>query len=103
MLFAIELWYLSVGLVKGATRLVLLISLTLTSFFTPAKCAFPDGKESWDGGHVCFVCYVMQRVEHDRSLNAAEAKFAKVAQQYSLAMGGCDTPSKTDASNKHSN
>jgi len=79
LLFAVELWYLSVGLIKGFTRLILLLSITLGSFFTPAQCAFPDGKESWDGGHVCFVCYCMQRVEHDKRLLAARQNFAYIA------------------------
>ena len=41
---------------------VLLWFIPLMTFFTPAKCAFVDGMESWDSGHLTFVCYVMTRV-----------------------------------------
>ena len=46
----------------------------LISFFTPAKCAFYDGTESWDTGHLSFVCYVMKRVEVDKQKLAAAQK-----------------------------
>ena len=29
--------------------------------------------QAWDGGHVCFACYVMLRVEHDKKLLRARA------------------------------
>ena len=64
---------------------MLLIALTLASFFTPAKCAFPDGKESMDGGHVAFVCYVMQRVEHDQHMSDASQNFAYLARKQAKA------------------
>ena len=46
----------------------MLVVLNLDSFYTPAKCAFPDGKESWDGGHLTFVCYAMARVDADKEI-----------------------------------
>ena len=54
--------YLNSGFVKGFTRLLLLWFIPLLSFFTPARCAFIDGMEAWDSGHLTFVCYVMTRV-----------------------------------------
>merc|ERR1719353_627564 len=70
MLFLIELFYFNISFVKGLTRIVLLVIFTLDSFFTPAMCAFPEGKEAWDGGHLTFVCYAMSRVEADKQLQA---------------------------------
>jgi len=68
LLFLIEVFYVNISVIKGLSRIVLLLVFTLVSFFTPAKCAFPDGKESWDSGHLCFVCYTMARVEADKEI-----------------------------------
>ena len=66
-LFVIEMWYLSVGLLRGAMRLWILFYFNIMiSFFYPHKCIFPDGRESWDSAHVAFLCYVMERVEQDK-------------------------------------
>jgi len=73
-LYASELWYLNTGLIKGLTRLIMQTAFMLISFFTPAKCAFYDGTESWDTGHLSFVCYVMKRVEADKNKLAAAQK-----------------------------
>ena len=68
LLFLVEVFYVNISVIKGLSRIMLLLVFTLVSFFTPAKCAFPDGKESWDSGHLCFVCYAMARVEADREI-----------------------------------
>lgn len=70
VLFLVELFYFNISIIKGVSRIILLVFLNLDSFYTPAKCAFPDGKESWDGGHLTFVCYAMARVEADKQLQA---------------------------------
>ena len=70
-LFVINLWYMSLGLIKGITRISLLLCLVILSNFSPHQCMFPDGMEAWDSAHVCFTCYVMERVvqdHHDRHL-----------------------------------
>ena len=54
------------GLVKGLTRMSMLLLLVVASMFKPQACMFPDGKESWDSAHVCFACYVAERVENDK-------------------------------------
>jgi len=79
-LFMLELWYLTSGFIKGFTRLLLLWFIPLLSFFTPAKCAFVDGMESWDSGHLTFVCYVMTRVERDKQLLRIKEERARAAQ-----------------------
>ena len=67
--FLITFYFSQAPLIINAALLVpLLLVFTLVSFFTPAKCAFPDGKESWDSGHLCFVCYTMARVEADKEI-----------------------------------
>lgn len=80
-LFMLELWYLTSGFIKGFTRLLLLWFIPLLSFFTPAKCAFVDGMESWDSGHLTFVCYVMTRVERDKQLLRIKEQRARAAQE----------------------
>ena len=70
VLFLVELFYFNISIIKGVSRIILLVFLNLDSFYTPAKCAFPDGKESWDGGHLTFVCYAMARVDADKQLQA---------------------------------
>lgn len=66
-LLLIELWYLSLGLLRGLMRLWLLFAFHIcVSFFYPHACIFPDGKESWDSAHTCFMCYVMERVVQDK-------------------------------------
>ena len=67
VLFAISVWYMSIGLLKGATRIGMIGCFVLLSFFNPHACMFPDGFESKDAAHVCFTCYVAQRVESDKS------------------------------------
>ena len=64
----IELFYFNISIIKGVSRIIMLVVLNLDSFYTPAKCAFPDGKESWDGGHLTFVCYAMARVDADKEI-----------------------------------
>ena len=68
VLFLVELFYFNISIIKGVSRIILLVFLNLDSFYTPAKCAFPDGKESWDGGHLTFVCYAMARVDADKAI-----------------------------------
>ena len=46
-----------------------------------AKCAFVDGMESWDSGHLTFVCYVMTRVERDKQLLRIKEQRARSAQE----------------------
>ena len=60
------MWYLSLALLKGATRVAMLIGFVILSYFQPAMCMFPDGYEGWDSAHVCFMCYVAERVENDK-------------------------------------
>ena len=59
------------GLVKGLTRISMLVLFVVASMFKPEACMFPDGKESWDSAHVCFACYVAERVENVRSSPAS--------------------------------
>ena len=66
-LYAIEMWYLSLGLLKGFTRMVTLVGLVIMSNFNPQACMFPDGKEATDSAHVCFLCYTAERVAHDKA------------------------------------
>jgi hypothetical protein len=42
-LFVIELWYLSIGLLKGIARTLTLMLITILSSFSPQMCMFPDG------------------------------------------------------------
>jgi len=65
-LFAIEMWYLSVGFLMGIARLFMLFFLLLDSYFQAAACSFPDGRESLDASHCVFACFVMERVEQDQ-------------------------------------
>ena len=80
-IFFLEIFYFIISIVKGFTRLVLLVVINLNSFYTPAKCAFPDGKESWDSGHLTFVCYTMARVEADKKLHIETALQIEKAQR----------------------
>ena len=87
-LFVIELWYVSIGLLRGWMRLWFLFVWHLSgSFFYPHACVFPDGVESWDSAHVAFMCYVMERVEHDR-----RASWRKKRLEYHLCRNVLKTP-----------
>jgi len=77
LLFLTEVFYFSISIIKGVSRIIMLVVLNLDSFFTPAKCAFPDGKESWDGGHLTFVCYAMARVDADMELQKETSRQMK--------------------------
>ena len=77
-LFVINLWYMSIGLLKALTRLGMLTFFVVQSNFNPQHCIFPDGMESWDSAHVCFLCYVMERVRMDEMDNRAVSRL-KVA------------------------
>ena len=55
---------------------VLLADLPRASLHQPARCIFPDGLESWDTAHACFVSYVMSRVAHDKQLLRAKSQLA---------------------------
>lgn len=68
LLFAVEMWYCTVSLFVGIMRLTWLVILTISTFATPARCIYPDAYESWDSSHLCFVAYVLQRVEADRAI-----------------------------------
>lgn len=72
------MWYLSVGFLKGLTRLLMLFLLTLDSFFQAAKCSFPDGYESWDTSHCVFSCFVMERVYQDQRRLQQEREFKQL-------------------------
>ena len=84
-LYAIEMWYLSLGLLKGFTRMVTLAGLVIVSNFNPA-CMFPDGKEATDSAHVCFLCYTAERVAHDK---AAQQQWRAAYQEAVTAGGRC--------------
>jgi len=106
-LFVINLWYMSVGLIKGITRITLLLCLVILSNFSPYQCMFPDGMEAWDSAHVCFTCYVMERVMQDHHYHHLDGKgprFMKAVWQFQHAghhIGGASrakvTPGHDDA------
>jgi len=77
-LFVIELWYLSIGLLKGIARTLTLMLITILSSFSPQMCMFPDGMESWDSAHASFVCYVMERVHYDRQRREDKRAFRRM-------------------------
>merc|ERR1719152_135787 len=65
-LYCLDLFFLSTGLIKAYTRVLLIAFFAGTSFFFPAQNMFPDGYECWEPGHCVFTAYVMQRIEQDR-------------------------------------
>lgn len=66
VLLAISVWYLSIVVVKGALRILILLFFVGSSFFNPQACVFPNGYEIYDAAHVTFMNYVAQRVEYDK-------------------------------------
>jgi len=85
ILFIFELWYLSVGLLRGLVRLVFLLLWVVESFFRPHACMFPDSKESWDAAHTAFACYVMERVEQDKRSVQLQGEFRRAIARKRLA------------------
>ena len=96
-----EMWYLSVGFLKGLTRLFMLYLLILDSFFEAAKCSFPDGYESWDTSHCVFACFVMERVQQDQRRLQQERELQQVVFQSERRRKSVGPPSST--SGKSSN
>lgn len=64
--YAVQLYYLQIGLIKGLSRLIIYLVLFIDSFFFPHRCAFQAGREGLDASHRCFVALVLWQVQHER-------------------------------------
>ena len=74
ILYCLDLFFLTTGLIKAYARVILIAFFSCNTFFYPAACMFPDGYECWEPAHVVFTTYVMERVEQNRTSTGQEQK-----------------------------